>query len=185
MLRSVPPRRVPLRAPRGSCAAAGVPVLSQNCNHRAAPLKLVTELCINLTHSLNPDIYKYVRNTNSHVLSLPALCAQAEDVLCTHAGCSWWSSRGEVAAQQKFLGSNHRFWKEQVPFTCRSSTEWAESQPCTGSAGIAGRRPLWIKVWVINPAGSQTHLPFPEPASSVPSALHRRVPTESSWVQFC
>lgn len=32
------------------------------------PVILVTELCINPTHSLNPDIYIYVRNTNSSVL---------------------------------------------------------------------------------------------------------------------
>lgn len=46
------------------------------------------------------------------------------------------------------------------------------------SAGIAGHRPLWIKLWVINPAGSQTHLPFSKPASSMPSALQHGVPTE-------
>lgn len=39
-------------------------------------MKLVTGLCMKLTHSLNPDVYKYVRNTNSSVLqecNLPLL----------------------------------------------------------------------------------------------------------------
>lgn len=54
-------------SPWALCSCSGT-CAESDCNHRAAPLKLVTELCINLTHSLNPDIYKYVRNTNSNVL---------------------------------------------------------------------------------------------------------------------
>lgn len=165
----------------GTCAES-------DCNHRAAPVKLVTGLCIKLTHSLNPDVYKYVRNTNSSVLQeckLSLLCVPRQKMCFVPVlGYTWSSSRGEVAAQPKFLGSNHRYWKEQIPLICRSSTERAESQPCTVSAGIAGHRPLWIKLWVINPAGSQIDLPFSKPASSMPSALHRGVPTERGWVEF-
>lgn len=51
----------------GAVPPALVPVLSQTVIMEllpSTPVVLVTELCINLTQSLNPDIYKYVRNTN-------------------------------------------------------------------------------------------------------------------------
>lgn len=59
----------PVRA--GAAQPAPKPVLSPSVIMELlppTPVILVTELCINLTHSLNPDVYKYVRNTNSSVL---------------------------------------------------------------------------------------------------------------------
>lgn len=45
------------------------------------------------------------------------------------AGYIWWSSRGEVTAQPKFLSSNHRYWKEQVPLICRMSEHRVSWKP--------------------------------------------------------
>lgn len=141
----------------------------------------VTELCINMICYPNPHTYKYVRNANSNVLKkcgVSVICAYVEDVLCTRVGYTRASSRGEMTAQAKFLSSNHTSWKEYIPLICRSSTELAKSHYYTVPAGITGHKPLWIKLRVINPAGSQTHLPFSKPASSMAFALHYGVPTE-------
>lgn len=152
----------------------------------AAPGTLVTELCINLTHSLNPDLYKYITNTNRSPLQEYnlSLLYMPKQRMCfvTRAGYTWASSRSEMMAQIKFLGTNHRPWNKYIPLICRGSMEQTESWYCTVPSGITGCKPLWIKPWVINPAGSQSHLPFSKPASSMPFALHRRVPTECNWV---
>lgn len=51
-------------------AWAGVPMLSHVIMELlpSTPVILVIELRINLTRSLNPDVYKYVRNTNGSTL---------------------------------------------------------------------------------------------------------------------